>query len=60
MKPFLLVTIFVIVVSSGTANYLKAPKKIDKKDDFQQCTAKQSTVFDNINSTHKQKVTIKV
>jgi len=43
MKPFLLVTIFVIVVSSGTANYLKAPKKIDKKDDFQQCTAKQST-----------------
>ena len=47
MKSLLLVTTFVVVICLGTGSYIKKRKIIEKKDDYQECSAKEATVFDN-------------
>lgn len=46
MKLLLLVTTFLVVICLGSGSYVKKRKIIEKKDDYQECSAKEATVFD--------------
>jgi len=43
MKSLLLVATFVVVICLGTGSYIKKRKIIEKKDDYQECSAKEAT-----------------